>query len=148
MFHTVTVSFPFFIAFPSADNTVFLSFLSLDFRDKNLKEYLIWISYLKSAINSLLPNNVKMKVAVNLRSDISIGMVFGEKNRFCSLVYFRPQSMRRRISRPLRGRLDSRSHQEAWRDSWSAADGVFIAPPDTQNNHSGSVRNLRHFFYN
>lgn len=57
--------------------------------------------------------NVKMKVAVNLRSDISIGMVFGEENLFCSLVYFRPQSMRRRISRPLRGRMDSRSHQEA-----------------------------------
>lgn len=142
--------------FPSHDSVLFhlllitlfsyhLDFF-LDFRDKTLKKHLIWISYLTSVNNALLLNNVKMKVAAHLRSDISVGMVFGDKNLFCSLAYFRPQSMRRRISRPLRGRMDSRSHQEAWRDSWSAADGVFIAPPDTQNNHSGSVCNTcRHF---
>lgn len=40
--------------------------------------------------------------------------------------------MRRRMSCPLRGRMDCLSHHEAWRDSSSAADRSFMLPPDTQ----------------
>lgn len=59
--------------------------------------------------------------------------------------------MRRRMSRPLSGSGDFRSHQDACRDSWSASARVFWVPPektanDDNKNNREAVRGSGTYF--